>query len=247
MFRNLIWCLAALMLALAAAPASAALNVLASVPEWAALAKEVGGERVSASSATNALQDPHRVDAKPSLIARARGAQLVIATGAGLEVGWLPVVLRESGNAGIQPGQLGYLEAAGLVRLLEVPTRVDRADGDVHPGGNPHLQLDPRNIQKVADALAARLAQLDPAGAAVYKANHARFSERWKAEMARAGSRPPRRSRARRCGSSTARFRTWPTGWACGSSARWNPSRASSRAAATWRPCSSASARSRRG
>ena len=167
MFRNLIWCLAALMLALAAMPASAALNVLASVPEWAALAKEIGGERVSVSSATNALQDPHRVDAKPSLIARARGAQLVIATGAGLEVGWLPVVLRESGNAGIQPGQPGYLEAAGLVRLLEVPTRVDRADGDVHPGGNPHLQLDPRNVQKVADALAARLAQLDPAGAAL--------------------------------------------------------------------------------
>ena len=185
MLRNLIWRLAALCVAVAAMPASAALNVLASVPEWAALAKEIGGERVSVSSATNALQDPHRVDAKPSLIARARGAQLVIATGAGLEVGWLPVVLRESGNAGIQPGQPGYLEAAGLVRLLEVPARLDRADGDVHPGGNPHLHLDPRNIQKVADALAARLAQLDPAGAAVYKANHARFSERWKAAMAR--------------------------------------------------------------
>ena len=122
MFRNLIWRLAALMFVLAAAPASAALNVLASVPEWAALAKEVGGERVSASSATNALQDPHRVDAKPSLIARARGAQLVIATGAGPEVGWLPVVLRESGNADIQPGQPGYLEAAGLVRRLPHPT-----------------------------------------------------------------------------------------------------------------------------
>lgn len=185
MLRNLIWRLVALWFAVAAMPASAALNVLASVPEWAALAKEIGGERVSVSSATNALQDPHRVDAKPSLIARARSAQLVLATGAGLEVGWLPVVLRESGNAGIQPGQPGYLEAAGLVRLLEVPARVDRAEGDVHPGGNPHLQLDPRNIQKVADALAARLAQLDPAGAAVFKANHARFSERWKAAMAR--------------------------------------------------------------
>lgn len=185
MFRKLIWRLVALLFVLAAAPASAAFNVFASVPEWAALAREIGGERVNVSAATNALQDPHRVDAKPSLIARARSAQLVIATGAGLEVGWLPVVLRESGNAGIQPGQPGYLEAAGLVRLLEVPARLDRADGDVHPGGNPHLHLDPRNIQKVADALAARLAQLDPAGAAVYKANHARFSERWKAAMAR--------------------------------------------------------------
>ena len=187
MFRKLIWRLVALLFVLAAAPASAAFNVFASVPEWAALAREIGGERVNVSAATNALQDPHRVDAKPSLNARARGAQLVLATGAGLEVGWLPVVLRESGNAGIQPGQPGYLEAAGLVRLLEVPARLDRADGDVHPGGNPHLHLDPRNIQKVADALAARLAQLDPAGAAVYKANHARFSERWKAAMTAIG------------------------------------------------------------
>jgi zinc/manganese transport system substrate-binding protein len=139
-------------------------------------------------SATNALQDPHRIEAKPSLIARARGSQLVVATGADLEIGWLPVVLRESGNAGIQPGQPGYFEAASAVRLIEVPVRLDRADGDVHPGGNPHIQTDPRNVLKVAEALAGRLSRVDPAGAGAYRANLARFSERWKAAMVALGA-----------------------------------------------------------
>lgn len=175
----------ALFFALAALPASAALNVFASVPEWAALAREIGGDKVNAFSATNALQDPHRIEAKPSLIARARNSQLVVATGAELEIGWLPMVLRESGNAAIQPGQPGYLEAASVVRLREVPARLDRADGDVHASGNPHIQTDPRNILKVAEALAARLTLVDPANSEVYKANLIRFSGKWKAAMAR--------------------------------------------------------------
>ncbi|MCE1185868.1 MAG: zinc ABC transporter substrate-binding protein [Rhodocyclales bacterium] len=166
-------------------PALAALHVFASVPEWGALAREVGGERVNVFVATTAMQDPHRIEAKPSLIARARGSQLVLATGADLEIGWLPLVLRESGNGAIQPGQPGYLEATSVLRLLEVPTRLDRADGDVHPGGNPHVQLDPRNILKVADALGERLIRLDPAGEAVYKARLADFTARWKAAMQR--------------------------------------------------------------
>ncbi|MBS0354972.1 MAG: zinc ABC transporter substrate-binding protein [Proteobacteria bacterium] len=185
MFSKAILRLAVVLMAFAAMPASAALNVFATVPEWAALAREVGGDKLNVFSATNALQDPHRIEAKPSLIARARSAQLVIATGADLEVGWLPVVLREAGNAAIQPGQPGYLEAASTVRLLEVPARLDRADGDVHPGGNPHIQTDPRNVLKVADVLAVRLTQLDPANAAAYKAGLARFTERWKAAMGR--------------------------------------------------------------
>ncbi len=185
MLSKLILRLVALFFALAALPASAALNVFASVPEWAALAKEIGGDKVNAFSATNALQDPHRIDAKPSLIARARSSQLVVATGAELEIGWLPMVLRESGNAAIQPGQPGYLEAASLVRLREVPARLDRADGDVHASGNPHIQTDPRNILKVAEALAARLILVDPANAETYKANLVRFSDKWKAAMTR--------------------------------------------------------------
>jgi zinc/manganese transport system substrate-binding protein len=185
MFSKAILRLAVVLMAIAATPASAALNVFATVPEWAALAREIGGDKLNVFAATNALQDPHRIEAKPSLIARARSAQLVIATGADLEVGWLPVVLREAGNAAIQPGQPGYLEAASTVRLLEVPARLDRADGDVHPGGNPHIQTDPRNFLKVADALTARLIQLDPANASAYKAGLARFTERWKASMGR--------------------------------------------------------------
>lgn len=185
MHSKLILRLAVVVLALLALPAVAALNVFATVPEWAALAREIGGDRVQVFAATNALQDPHRIEAKPSLIARARSSQLVVATGADLEIGWLPMVLRESGNAAIQPGQPGYFEAAGAVRLIEVPARLDRADGDVHPGGNPHIQTDPRNILKVADALASRMSRVDPAGAGAYSANLARFSERWKAAMAR--------------------------------------------------------------
>ena len=143
--------------------ASAALNVFATLPEWGALAEELGGDKVKVYVATNALQDAHHVEAKPSLIARARSADLVVATGAELEIGWLPLVTQQAGNPAIQPGKPGYFEAAPYVTLLEKPTRLDRAEGDVHPGGNPHIQTDPRNIAKVAAPLAARLAELDPA------------------------------------------------------------------------------------
>lgn len=185
MKRSYIAGLLALVAMFFAMPTIAAINVFASVPEWAALAKEIGGDKVNAFSATSALQDPHRIEARPSLIARARNAQLVVATGADLEIGWLPVVLRESGNGAVQPGQPGYFEAAAQVRMLEVPARLDRADGDVHPAGNPHLQLDPRNILKVGEALAGRLAQVDPANAGAYRTGYARFAERWKTAMAR--------------------------------------------------------------
>ncbi len=166
-------------------PAQAALNVLSTVPEWAALAQEIAGDKIRVSSATTALQDPHRIDARPSLIARARNADLVIATGAELEVGWLPVVQRESGNARIQSGQPGYFEAAAHARMLEVPARLDRADGDVHANGNPHINTDPRVYLKVGEALAARLAQLDAANAAAYRAGYAAFATRWQANLAR--------------------------------------------------------------
>lgn len=184
MIRTLLSVLALLGLA-AAAPAGAALNVVATVPEWGALVQEIGGDHVKVFTATHALQDVHRIEAKPSLIARVRNADLVVATGAELEVGWLPVLLRESGNARVQPGRPGYFEAAGQVELLEVPQRLDRAEGDVHPAGNPHIQLDPRNILKVGEALAVRLAQLDAPNAATYAARYKAFGERWRVAMAR--------------------------------------------------------------
>src|SRR5215210_8209652 len=136
--------------------AVAALNILACEPEWGALAKELGGDKVSVYTATTAMQDPHRVEARPSLMARARNADLMVCTGAQLEIGWVPLLQTQSGNAKIQTGQPGYFEAASAVSLIERPTSVDRAQGDVHPAGNPHLHLDPRNIATVATALARR-------------------------------------------------------------------------------------------
>ena len=171
-------CLAAALLALAV-PALAALNVFDTVPEWGALAEELGGDKVSVYVATNALQDPHHIEAKPSLISRARNADLVVATGAELEIGWLPLVTQRAGNPKIQPGKPGYFEAAAFVSMLEKPTRLDRADGDVHPGGNPHIQTDPRNILRVAAPLTARLVELDPANAAFYQERGKAFAERF--------------------------------------------------------------------
>ena len=135
------------------APASAALSVFATVPEWGALVEELAGDKAKIYTATNALQDPHHVEAKPSLIARARGADLVVATGAELEIGWLPLVLQQAGNPKVQPGKPGYFEAAAFVTLLDKPTRLDRADGDIHAAGDPHIQTDPRNIARVAAPL----------------------------------------------------------------------------------------------
>jgi len=173
------------LLALLVQPAQAALNVLATVPEWAALAQEIAGDKIKVMSVTTALQDPHRIEARPSLIVRARNADLIIATGAELEVGWLPVVQRESGNPRIQTGQQGYFEAAAQARMLEIPAKLDRADGDVHAGGNPHINTDPRVYLKVGEALAARLAQLDPGNAAAYGAGYTAFANRWRANLAR--------------------------------------------------------------
>jgi zinc/manganese transport system substrate-binding protein len=176
---------AALALLASSASAHAALNVLACEPEWGALAQELGGDKVKVANATTALQDPHRIEARPSLIARARSADLLVCTGAELEVGWLPILLRDSGNAAIQPGQSGNFEATRYVALLEKPQRLDRADGDVHAAGNPHIQTDPRNIALVADAMSKTLETVDAANAAYYQARHADFMARWRAAIAR--------------------------------------------------------------
>lgn len=157
-------------------PAAAAVNIFATLPEWGALTQEIGGDKVKVYTATHALQDPHRIEAKPSLLAQARRAQLVVATGADLEIGWLPLVVRDSGNPAIQVGQPGYFEAAQYVQRLEIPAVVDRVHGDVHPGGNPHFHLDPRNLLKVGEALAGRLAAIDPPNSAAYAAGYQAFA-----------------------------------------------------------------------
>jgi len=169
----------------AALPAHAALKIFATVPEWGALATELGGDKVNVYTATGPLQDPHHVDAKPSLIAKARGADLVVATGAELEIGWLPLVLQQAGNPAITPGKPGYFEAAQYVTMLEVPTRLDRAEGDVHAAGNPHIQMDPRNIARVASALSKRLAEIDPGNGAAYQSRYQSFNTRWGEAMSK--------------------------------------------------------------
>ncbi len=169
----------------AASPAHAALKVFACEPEWGALAAAIGGGDVDVYTATTALQDPHQIQARPALIARLRNADIAVCTGAELEIGWMPVLLRQSSNAKVQPGQPGYFEAAQQVTLLEKPERIDRAEGDVHPAGNPHIQTDPRNMRIVAAGLANRLAATDPADAAGYAQREQQFDASLAAAMQR--------------------------------------------------------------
>lgn len=170
---------------LLAQPALAEIKVLACEPEWGALAREVGGDKVSVSNATTALQDPHRIEARPSLIARARNADLVVCTGSDLEAGWLPLLFRQSGNAKIQPETPGFLEASQFVARLEIPQVLDRSFGDIHPAGNPHIHLDPRNIAKIAEVLRDRLIEIDHANAGAYKSRTAAFLQRWREAIQR--------------------------------------------------------------
>ena len=183
--RSLLKSLLAVIFVVLTTPAFAALNIFACEPEWAALAQELAGNKATIYSATTALQDPHQIQARPSLIAKARRAQLLICTGAELEVGWLPLILRESGNATIAPGKPGNFEAASFVAMLEVPTRLDRADGDVHAAGNPHIQTDARNFLPIAQAMSARMAELDPANAALYRSRLQDFTQKWQAALLR--------------------------------------------------------------
>jgi zinc/manganese transport system substrate-binding protein len=182
--KTIVKTLAGSGLVVVALPA-AALNIFACEPEWGALAQELAGDKASVYSATTALQDPHRVEARPSLIARVRSADLLVCTGAELEIGWLPLLLTQSGNGRIQRGAPGYFEASQYAVKLEIPKLVDRSLGDVHPSGNPHVHLDPRNVARVADALSQRLVQLDPENSDAYKARANSFRERWRAATSR--------------------------------------------------------------
>jgi zinc/manganese transport system substrate-binding protein len=170
---------------LCSSTAFAAVNIFACEPEWGALATQLGGDKVNVYTATTAMQNPHRIDAKPSLIARSRSADLLVCTGAELEIGWLPVVLQSAGNAKIQPGQPGYFEASQFVTMKGMPEKLDRSMGDIHPQGNPHIHTDPRNIALIAQALAQRLAQIDSANAAHYQQRHRAFAQRWQEAIVR--------------------------------------------------------------
>ena len=176
---------ALLLLAGLVRPALADVRVFACEPEWAALTQELAGDKADVTTATGPHQDPHHVQARPSLIARLRRADIAVCTGAELEIGWMPQLLLQAGNDKVQRGRPGYFEAAMQVTRLEVPDSVNRALGDIHPEGNPHIQTDARNIGIVAKALTARLEQIDPANADYYAARGADFSKRWDAAVAR--------------------------------------------------------------
>lgn len=161
----------------------AKLNVFACEPEWQSLAIELGGKNVEVFSATHALQDPHHIEARPSLIAKARTADIIFCTGAELEIGWLPLLLRQSANASIGKDQPGYFMAAEFVERLEVAKINQKIFGHVHAQGNPHVHLNPHNLLKIAKAFSLRLMQVDPQQKTYYQQKLDSFSQRWQAAI----------------------------------------------------------------
>ncbi len=159
--------------------AQAELSVFACEPEWAALSNELGGDDISTYSATSGLQDPHYIQARPSLIAKARRTDLMVCTGAELETGWLPLLQRKSGNSAIQTGANGLFFAADFVRLKGIPSKLDRSMGHVHGAGNPHIQMNPYLILTVAEQLNLRFQKLDPSHAQQYQKRWLDFKHRW--------------------------------------------------------------------
>jgi zinc/manganese transport system substrate-binding protein len=184
--------LAAALLLTAAAPAHAALNVVTTTQDSASIAQEVGGDKIKVTPLAKGYQDPHFVEAKPSFVLILNKADLLIVVGRDLEIGWLPPLITQSRNAKIQPGAEGYLDPSTSAKILEMPTgAVTRAEGDVHPLGNPHYWLDPENGRRIAKAIQGKLQQMDPPNAAYYAQREEDFEkriaaaqQRWKAAMA---------------------------------------------------------------
>ena len=182
MHRLICWLIFAIIL-LPVSSALARIKIFACEPEWASLSALLGGEKVTVYSATNAQQNPHYIQARPSLIARLRNADLAVCTGAELEIGWMPMLQRRARNPKVLPDKPGYFAATNHVHMLEIPDRLDRSDGDVHAQGNPHIHLDPRRILQVAEALSNRLMTIDPGNALIYQDNWITFQQRWQKAM----------------------------------------------------------------
>ncbi len=176
----------------AATPAHAAVNVVTTTEDLAAIAREVGGDKTKVESLSRGYQDPHFVEAKPSFVIKLHGADLLIAVGRELEIGWLPPLITQARNAKIQPGADGYLDASLNAKILEIPTgQITRAMGDVHPMGNPHFWLDPDNGKRIAKEIEKKLASMDSANAAYYAQREEDFEKRvsaadkgWQAQLA---------------------------------------------------------------
>lgn len=182
MFRNIgVFVAISLFAVLLRSPlrAEESIRVFACEPEWAALASEVGGERVRVFSATTAQQDPHYVRAKPSMLSRIRKADLLVCSGASLEIGWLPLLLQR-GSANIQRNKPGHLLAADVVPTLNKPDGLDRSMGDIHAEGNPHVHLNPYNILIVAEEISKRLGVIDVREKSFYQKRYSQFEARWR-------------------------------------------------------------------
>ena len=166
-------------------PAFAKVNIFSCAPEWSALAQEVGGDAVDVYTASNAHQDIHYMRAKPSLLAAMRKADLVICSGASLEIGWLPILLNKAGSNQVQEGDLGSIMASDYVERLDVmQEKVDRSMGHVHPEGNPHVHLDPNNILILSKVMSDRLAEIDTANTQTYQNNQSAFANKGQQAMA---------------------------------------------------------------
>src|SRR5437870_3549981 len=180
-----------LLLSLVAVAQAKKLNVVTATTDLAALAQEVGGDRISVEAIAKGYQDPHFVEAKPSFLLKLRQADLLVVVGLQLEIGWLPPLITQSGNGRIQVGANGYLDASQFAEILEKPTgEVTRAMGDVHPLGNPHYWLDPDNGRRIAKGISAKLSEVDPGDSAYFQERFQDFDKRltaaeqkWDAEM----------------------------------------------------------------
>ncbi len=180
--RTLIAVLSFALTVVLSSVAQAAVDVVTTIPDFGAIAKEIGGSHIKVTALVKATQDPHFVDAKPSLMVRLNKAELLLVTGMELEGGWLPALLTGSRNGDIQRGGQGYLNCSTLIPPMEVMAP-DRSKGDIHPGGNPHYWTDPRNGLRIAQGITKRLASLDPEHAADYAAAYSVFSTKLKRKM----------------------------------------------------------------
>lgn len=164
--------------------AQAKINVFACAPEWAALAKEIGGDLVKVKSATTAFQDVHHIRAKPSLLAAMRKADIVFCSGSALESGWLPILTKKAGSPDVQPETMGWIMASDYVEKLEMHHKhIDRSMGHIHPEGNPHVHLNPNHISDISSVFVERLFVLDQGNLAAYDASHKKFESHWNAKL----------------------------------------------------------------
>lgn len=169
--------IAMLLSLIAATPAFAAVNVVATLPWIGSLAKEIGKNKVNVVVLVKPGQDAHFLEAKPSMILAARKADIIMYDGLDLEIGYLPLVIESSKNPKLMPGKIGNFDCSQFVTVVEKPTTVDRSMGDVHPLGNPHYHFSPSNVLRVAEGMARLLAEADKANADFYLANYKAFAE----------------------------------------------------------------------